>query len=302
MEKHEFASSMTMEASRRPWLARKRPAKSLFIILAVSPILSFLIVPTAVVIPMSLTPRNYIEFPPSGLSVHSFSDVARDAAWTSAVSTSLQVALIAVVVACATGAMAAIALHGAKFRGKSVVVGIILMPIVIPLVVLGLADFQFLARYHLVGTVLGIGLAHSVIATPYAYLTVEASLAGLDPALIRAARSLGAGSVSLFRHVYLPAMSPGLFAGAVLAFAVSFDEAVISFFLQGPGATTIAVKMFTDIQYELTPKIAAVSTMLVGMAVIGLLSYVAFLMRQRRKRSEPMAIAGDRHGEGSHVR
>lgn len=266
-------------------------AKSIIQYLVVSPILLFLVVPTAVVIPMALTPRRYIEFPPSGLSVHAFADVFHDPAWMSAAATSLQVALIAMLVSCFAGATAAIGLHGRKFRGKGMLVGFILMPIVIPLVVLGLAYYQDFARYHLVGTVLGIGIAHSVLATPYTYLTVEASLAGLDPALIRAARSLGAGSLSLLRHVYFPAMRTGLLAGAVLAFAVSFDEAVIALFLQGPQATTLSVKMFTDIQYELTPKIAAVSSMLVGVAMLVLLVYVAALRHQRlaaRRKTESL--------------
>lgn len=267
-------------SNRRPQHSLDR-TKSILQYLVVSPILLFLVVPTAVVIPMALTPRRYIEFPPSGVSVHAFTDVFHDPAWMSAAATSLQVALIAMLVSCFAGATAAISLHGRKFRGKGLLVGLILMPIVIPLVVLGLADYQYFASYHLVGTVLGIGIAHSVLATPYTYLTVEASLAGLDPALVRAARSLGAGSLSLLRHVYFPAMRTGLLAGAVLAFAVSFDEAVIALFLQGPQATTLSVKMFTDIQYELTPKIAAVSSMLVGVAVLVLLVYVAALRHQR---------------------
>ncbi len=258
--------------------ARWRPP---MLALAAFPILVFLMLPTLVVIPMALTPRRYIEFPPSGLSGHSFTDFASDEAWTSAGLTSLKVATIAVVIACAVGAMAAIGLHGARFRGKGVLVGIIMAPIVTPLIVLALADFQFFARYQLVGTVLAIGLAHSVIAAPYAYLTVDASLTGLDPALIRSARSLGAGNLAVLRHVYLPAIRPGLLAGGAFAFAVSFDEAVIALFLQGPGATTLPVKMFTDIQFELSPKIAAVSSILVGIATLVLLVQVIVLLRRR---------------------
>lgn len=268
-------------AARRLRGARSR---TFFLVLASSPIFVFLMLPTAVVIPMALTPRRYLEFPPSGVSVHSFVGLANDQAWTSAAVTSLEVAAIAVVIALLMGASAAIALHGAKFRGKGLVVGVIVAPIVAPLVVLGLANFQFFADFQLVGTVLAIGLAHSVIATPYAYLTVEASLTGLDPALVRSARSLGAGHVSAFRHVYLPAIRPGLLAGGAFAFAVSFDEAVIALFLQGPDATTLPVKMFTDIQYELSPKIAAVSSMLVGLATLVLLVQVLVLLRRRANR------------------
>ena len=268
-------------ASRDGGLRRRKSLRAYALPLACSPVFLFLILPTAVVIPMALTPRRYLEFPPSGLSGHAFSDFANDPAWTSAAFTSLKVAAIAVVTALVMGASAAIALHGARFRGKGLVVGVIVAPIVAPLIVLGLADYQFFARFHMVGTVLAIGLAHSVIATPYAYLTVEASLTGLDPALIRSARSLGAGQLAVFRHVYLPATRTGLLAGAAFAFAVSFDEAVVALFLQGPGATTLPVKMFTDIQYELSPKIAAVSSLLVGVATLMLLVQVIVLLRRR---------------------
>lgn len=275
----------------RDWLRRLTPSGLLALLLVTFPALIFLILPTVVVVPMALTPRRYIEFPPSGISGHSFVDLVQDQAWMSAASTSFKVAAIAVVVGCFAGSTAAIALHGITFRGKSVLVGIIVAPIVVPLVVLGLADYQFFARYQLIGTVVAIGLAHSVIATPYAYLTVDASLAGLDPALVRSARSLGAGHLAVLRHVYLPAIAPGLIAGAVFGFAVSFDEAVIALFLQGPDATTLPVKMFTDIQYELSPKIAAVSTLLVGVATLVLLVHVVLVLRRRAQARMPPEIS-----------
>ncbi len=277
------AAAQRVIGSRGLWerLCRHTPSGSLVLLLVTFPALVFLILPTVVVIPMALTPRRYIEFPPSGISGHSFVDLVQDQAWMSAAFTSFKVAAIAVLVGCFAGSTAAIALHGAKFPGKSVLVGVIVAPIVVPLVVLALANYQFFARYQLIGTVVAIGLAHSVIATPYAYLTVDASLAGLDPVLIRSARSLGAGQLAVLRHVYLPAIAPGLLAGAVFGFAVSFDEAVIALFLQGPGATTLPVKMFTDIQYNLSPKIAAVSSLLVGVATLVLLVHVVLVLRRR---------------------
>lgn len=267
----------------------------LLLVGATVPILVFLMLPTAIVIPMALTPRRYIEFPPSGLSLHSFSDLVRDPAWTGAAVASFKVAAIAVVLATVAGAAAAVAMHGARFRGKSLVAGVLIAPIVAPLIVLALADFQFFARYQLVGTLLGIGLAHSLIAMPYVYIAVGASLTGLDPSLVRSARSLGARNLAVLRHVYVPAIRPGLLAGAVFAFAVSFDEAVIAFFLQGPTATTLPVKMFTDIQYQLSPKIAAVSSLLVGLATLVLLLQVALMLRRRgrvRLLPRPDAMRG----------
>jgi putative spermidine/putrescine transport system permease protein len=160
-------------------------------------------------------------------------------------------------------------------------VGLILAPMIVPTVVLALAFYQFFIAIGMVGSILPIGLAHAVIATPYVYLTTRASLAGLNPALVRSAQSLGAGPLSVLRHVYLPIILPGLISGALFAFSVSIDETVMSLFMQSPAATTLPVKMFTDIQFNLTPKIAVSSALLVSVATFGLLLQVMFVLRRR---------------------
>jgi putative spermidine/putrescine transport system permease protein len=250
--------------------------------LAAAPVFVFLLAPSLIIVPMALTPKDILEFPPSGLSLHTFGDLLASEAWMSAIRTSLTVAVIAVSIAAVAGTLAALGLHRAEFRGRGLVVGLILLPLVIPVVVLALGYFSFLARLRLIGSELGIALAHSVLATPYVYLVVSASLAGLDPALVRSARSLGAGPVALFRHVYLPAIRPGLAAGMLFGFAVSFDEAVIAYFLQSPSATTLPVKMFTDLQYDLTPLIAAVSTVLLLLTTALLIVQVVLMRRRSR--------------------
>jgi ABC-type spermidine/putrescine transport system permease subunit II len=282
MASHEATGSL---ASRQPasrpssgWGAR---AAKITLWLVAGPSFAFLAVPTLIIIPMAFTESQLLRFPPEGFSLAPFRNLAQDTQWTEAAVTSVKVAAIAVVLSCVVATTAAISLHGWQFRGKGLVVAIILVPLIAPLVVLALADYQFLARYQLVGTVQGIGLAHAVIATPFVFLSVQASLAGLDPALERSAKSLGAGTLNLWRHVYWPAVRPGLLAGALFAFIASFDEIVIALFLQGPGATTLPVKMYTDIQFELTPKIAAVAAILVGAATTVLLIQAILLMRRR---------------------
>jgi putative spermidine/putrescine transport system permease protein len=239
---------------------------------ATLPIVIFLLLPTLVVVPMALTKGQLIQFPPEWISIHSFADYFRDAHWLASTITSFKVAGLAMSIACIVGVLCSVALHGTNFHGKSLVAGVILTPIVVPLVVLALADYVFFARLHLVGDWVAIGLAHSLLATPYVFLTVQASLAGLNPALVRSARSLGAGAAAVWRHVYWPTVRPAIFAGAIFAFAVSFDEVVIAIFLQGPDETTLPVRMFTSIQYDLTPKIAAVAALLLALAAIALMA------------------------------
>lgn len=245
------------------------------------PVFVFLVVPTLIVVPVALNNSRYIRFPPEAFSTTAVTGFFADQAWTSALLASLEAASIAVALAVLFGASAAVALHQRTFPGRSAVVGLILAPMIVPAIVLALAFYQYFISVRMVGTVLPIGLAHAVIATPYAFLTTRASLAGLNPALVRSARSLGAGAGSVMRHVYLPVIRPGLVSGALFAFSVSIDETVISLFLQSPRATTLPVKMFTDIQFNLTPKIAVSSALLVTVATVGLLIQVVFLLRRR---------------------
>lgn len=248
----------------------------------VSLIFLFLVVPSLVVVPMSLTPRDILEFPPSGVSLHSFRDFIFDPAWRDATLTSVQVAIIAVVLSGIVGVLAAVGLHRATFRGRGLLVGMILLPVATPLVVLGLGFFGFLARLELVATPWGIGIAHGVLALPYFYLIVSTSLTGLNPELKRAVSSLGGGAFAIFRHVYLPVILPGLIGGALFAFTISFDEVVVAYFLQGPEATTLPVKIFLELQYSLSPVIAAVSTLL--LLITTLLLVTQLILMQRRSR------------------
>jgi putative spermidine/putrescine transport system permease protein len=133
-----------------------------------------------------------------------------------------------------------------------------------------LGDYLFFSRIGVIGGWTSIGLAHSVLAVPYVFIAVQASLAGLDPALPRAAESMGSGPFALLRFVYWPAIRPGVLAGAIFAFIASFDEVVISLFLAGPNVTTLPVQMFVGLQFDLTPKIAAVSAILFALSLVGL--------------------------------
>lgn len=254
------------------------------LLIASLPILAFLLLPSLIIIPMALTKGQLIQFPPHGLSVHSFADYLSDPQWVQSTILSFEVSAVAVVIGCAAGSAAAIGLHGRRFPGKGLVTGALLVPIIIPLVVLALGEYLLFARLHMVGSWIAIGLVHSVLVTPYVFVSVQTSLtAGLDPAQIRSARSLGARWPSVLRHIYWPAIRPGMLSGAVLGFAVSFDEVVVAFFLQGPGTVTLPVRMFTAIQFELTPKIAAAASLFILLATLSLIAQ-GVLAAQRRIR------------------
>ena len=253
-------------------MARRERSASLLLLLC-APIAVFLLLPSLIIVPMALTKGELIQFPPEWISLHAFRDYLSDPQWVYSTLLSFQVAIVAVVLGCVAGSGAAIGLHGRRFPGKGLLTGVILAPIVVPLVVLALGEYLSLARLHLVGSWVAIAIVHAVLVTPYVFVSVQTALtAGLNPALVRSARSLGAGRLGVFRHVYWPAIRPGVLSGAILGFAVSFDEVVIALFLQGPGTVTLPVRMFTAIQFELTPKVAASASLFILLAMVALIA------------------------------
>jgi ABC-type spermidine/putrescine transport system permease subunit II len=238
---------------------------------ACMPILVLLVLPSLIIVPMALTKGDLIQFPPIWISVHSFTDYLGDAAWVSSTLISCKISALAVAIGGFTGSTAAIAMHGRRFPGRNVVSGLILSPIVVPVIVLALGDYLLLAPLRLIGNWAAIAVLHAMLVTPYVFISVQTSLTvGLSTALVRSARSLGAGRLAVFRFVYWPAIRPGVLAGAVLGFAVSFDEVVLSLFMQGATTVTLPVRMFTSIEYDLTPKIAASASLFIALAVLGI--------------------------------
>jgi putative spermidine/putrescine transport system permease protein len=246
-----------------------------------APILMFLLLPSLIIVPMALTKGELIQFPPEWISVHAFADYLSDPQWIRSTLLSFQVAALAVALGCITGSAAAMALHARHFPGKGLVTAMILAPIVVPLIVLALGEYLLFARLHMVGSWTAIGLVHAMLVTPYVFLSVQTSLtAELNPSLIRSARSLGAGKLSVFRYVYWPAIRPGVLSGCILGFAVSFDEVVVALFLQGSATVTLPVRMFTAIQFELTPKVAASASLFILLATLALVAQTLLTARR----------------------
>jgi putative spermidine/putrescine transport system permease protein len=153
-----------------------------------------------------------------------------------------------------------------------------LSPIMFPAIVLGLALLVFYSQIGLAGTFTGLVIAHSLVTTPFVIRLVMASLAEFDPAVEEAARNLGAGWWRTFFQVTLPLIRPGVLAGTVFAFILSFDELVITLVLAGPGMATLPVRIYTFVEYSSAPTISAISTtLIVAWMLIGVPVYARFL-------------------------
>lgn len=245
-------------------------------------VLGFLIAPILLVIPMSLTGSDYLEFPPRSLSLRWYKAYFDDADWIDPTWLSLKVAALTAMTSTVLGTLAALALVRSRLVKVSLVSAIVTAPIVTPAIILAVALLLALSRFGLVGETTGFVLAHSVLALPLVVLTVTASLQRIDERLETVALSLGASLWTTVTKITLPLAAPGILVGAAFAFITSFDEATVSFFLSTASGKTLPKKMFEGIEWELSPIIAAVSTLLtlVSMALVLLLAFA-----QRAERS-----------------
>jgi putative spermidine/putrescine transport system permease protein len=237
----------------------------------------FLIGPTFAVIPISFSSASFLSYPLPGLSLQWYEKVLAPQPWIHALWNSLIVGSGATVVAMVLGTPAALGLARNTLPARSLLLGLIISPMIVPVVISGVGMYFLFARVGLVASYAGMILAHAVLGVPFVVVTVMATLKNFDANLVRAAYSLGAAPLRAFCSVTLPLIAPGVISGALFAFVFSFDEVVVALFIGGPAQRTLPRQMFDGIRDNIDPSILAMSTILVivslmFMMAIGLLS------------------------------
>ena len=248
-------------------------------------VLVFLIVPTLIIVPMSLSPGAVLHFPPPGLSLRWYQAFLTDPEWVSATLFSVQVAAITTVASVLVGTAASVALVRGRLPGRTLVEALLMAPLIVPHIIVAIAVYLQFAPLGLTGTVPGFVLIHTALAVPYVVLVVSAGLQRLPPSLELAGLNLGASRLTCFRRITLPLILPAVLAGAVFAFLASFDETIVSFFISGAEHKTVTRKMFEDIEFNLSPVIAAASTLFIIATV--LLMAAANASRAAGRREPP---------------
>ena len=248
-----------------------------------------LLAPILIVMWLSVGESAIMSFPPRGFTLRWFLVVFEDPIWTERLVASLQVGVVSGLAATVVGTSLALGLHRSTVRGKRLILGIGLLPLIIPSVTIGIGMYLVWVEGwtigslslggRLNGTLAGYVLAHTVLAVPYSLITVTASLLTVDRNLENAASTLGAGPWSTFRRITLPLILPGVVAGLVLSFLTSWDEVVVASFLATPTFSTVPVQLFDEVQQSPTPTAAALCTMLIIAALL-LLSLVAVVQRR----------------------
>ena len=242
-------------------------------------VLVFLITPLLVIVPLSFSSGTMLTLPLPGWSLRWYAEVASSEPWQNSLVHSLIVGVIATVMATVLGTLAALGLTRADFPGKSLLMGILISPMIVPLVIVAAGAYFFLLPLGLTNSLFGLALVHAALGAPFVLITVSATLAGLDPSLPRAAANLGAPPTVVFRKVILPLIAPGVISGGLFAFVTSFDEVVVAMFLTGPQNRTLPRQMFDGLRDNISPAILAVATLLIAVAIL-LLATVEYLRRR----------------------
>lgn len=243
--------------------------------------IGFIVAPLAIVCVVAFTPLGYISLPTDGLSLRWFAAILDNPRFINAFWLSLALGLVSSLIATALALPAALAIARFRFPGRDAISAFLLSPLMIPHIVLGVAFLRFFSAMNINGTFSGLVMGHVIVILPFALRLVLASATGMDPAVERAAVSLGASRFTVFRRITLPLILPGIVSGWLLAFITSFDELTMSVFIASPSTTTLPVRMFLHIQDTIDPLVAAVSALMIAgtLLLMGVLDRLVGLER-----------------------
>jgi len=203
-----------------------------------------------------------------GFSLKWYRELLRDKSMFDAAKNSIVLAVSSSILAAIIGTLAAVGMPNVNFRGKGVMEYISTLPIMIPEIILGMVFLTYFALIGLPFGMLTLVIAHTSFCIPYIYMLVKARLVGIDKSLAEAARDLGASEIRVFFDITLPLILPAILSGMLLSFAMSLDDVVISIFVTGVNTNTLPIKIYTQLKTGVTPKINALSTLMLGATLL----------------------------------
>jgi putative spermidine/putrescine transport system permease protein len=237
----------------------------------------YILLPLIFVTWLSFFYQEIPSFPPEGYSLRWYKAIATNDRFASGFLLSMQLGVIATVLGLMVGVPAALCLSRYRFRGREALNSLLLLPLVVPGVVLGMAlyvshvEVEIATGIPILGSLGGLLTGHVLVVIPWTVRLVFASLAGFDRTLEEAAQNLGADRWTTFRRITLPSILPGVVAAAMFGFVSSFGNLEMSLFLVGPGRTTLPIAILQYLEWKIDPTIAAVSVLqilLIGAAML----------------------------------
>ena len=271
----------------------------------------FLITPILILVPLSFNAEPYfsftsgmLSFDPEAFSLRWYKDILENGMadrrapfswdwladswangqWMRSIRNSFFIATISTLIATVLGTVAALGLSQSNIPARNFLMGLLIAPMIVPLIITAAALYFFLSDIGLSQTYTGIILAHAVLGTPFVVITVTATLVGFDRSLMRAGANLGAPPQTVFFKVMLPLITPGVVSGALFAFITSFDEVVAVLFLAGFKQRTIPLQMWAGLREQISPTILAVATIMVIISICLLTTLEMLRRRSERLR------------------
>lgn len=239
-----------------------------------------LVLPLAVMIPVSFTAGTLLVYPLPGYSLQWYDEFFSDPLWRNALWNSVVIGTATTLIAVPLGTMTALGLHRLGGLSRSAVFGLLMSPIILPHVVFAVSAFYFYSRQGIAGTYTGVIIGHTALALPFVVIIVSATLQGYDRNLTKAALSLGATPFFAFRKVTLPLVAPGVASGAVFAFVTSFDELIMTLFVASPQQRTLPMQIWSGVQESSSPVVVSAAVVLMVASV--LLMLLVEILRRRR--------------------
>ena len=219
-----------------------------------------------------------------GFTLSWYQKLFQDAALIAALKNSLILGVVSCLVAAVIGTLGAIGMARVNYKSKGMMEYLSTVPIMVPEIILGMVFMAFFSLLNLPFGMLTLVLAHSAFCIPYVYMMVKARLVGIDKSLEEAAMDLGASPRRIFWDITLPLIMPAVLSGCLLAFAMSFDDVVISIFVNGPKLSTLPINVYTQLKTGVTPEINALCTVILTAVILVELVSSLFQKKSRGSR------------------
>jgi putative spermidine/putrescine transport system permease protein len=232
----------------------------------------FLLLPILIVIPSSFNTDATVTFPIQGFTFKWFVSAVTRAEFIRSFLLSAGVALISTSIVIVAGGLAAYAIVRRTFQGRALLELVLLSPLIFPSIVLAIALTMVLGSMGLLRTFVGLIIAHTIVTLPYAVRALVGTFHSIEPNLEEAAAVLGARRLYIWRAVLLPLLRPGLLAAGIFSLIMSFDEFAVSYFIVGPGLTTLPIELFNYSEFNSDPTICAISTILILLSTLAVLA------------------------------
>ena len=256
------------------WLSK------LFVIL----VLLFNYLPIIVVVVYSFNASKYSNW--AGFSLQWYEKLFRNSQILRSLNNSLILAFSSCGLSILIGTAGAVGMARSRFRTQGLLENVSMIPMMMPEIILGMAYLAFFSIIRIPFGILTLIIAHTTFCIPYIFINVQSRLVGLDPAYVEAARDLGASPTRAFYDVTLPLITPAILSGALLSFAMSMDDVIISMFVTGVDVNTLPIKIYSQIKFGVTPEVNALCTLmlLVVFGGIGLYYLLTTLLKKEKKQ------------------